>query len=128
VSIDPSAADWLVRRRVRLVGLDYLSVERFGRQPAANQRLHMELEHDGFAKEQPVVVSDTLDRMEFTLENRSGGAHETGLWIAGLPAGSYAVRVNGKNVTNVPGDAASTRVALPVAATGATRVEIARTK
>jgi arylformamidase len=34
VSIDPSAADWLVRRHVRLVGLDYLSVERFGRQPA----------------------------------------------------------------------------------------------
>ena len=40
-----------------------------------DQRLHMELDHDGFANEQPVVVSDTLDHIQFTLENRSGGAH-----------------------------------------------------
>jgi hypothetical protein len=93
-----------------------------------DQRVHLHLEHDGFAKEQPVVVSDPLDRLEFTLENRGRGAHETGLWVAGLPAGSYAVRVNGKSVTNLAGDTASTRVALPVAATGITRVEIARTK
>ena len=52
-----------------------------------DQRLHLELDHDGYAKEQPIVVADDLSRIQFTLENRTGGAHTTGLSIAGLPAG-----------------------------------------
>lgn len=39
VYIDPSAAHWLVDRGVRLVGLDYLSVEGFGHQPAETHQL-----------------------------------------------------------------------------------------
>jgi hypothetical protein len=90
-----------------------------------DQRLRMELDHDGFAREQPVVVSDALDRIQFTLENRTGGAHETGLWIAGLPKGSYAVAVDGRQVGRVDGGAARTRVALPVTAGATARVTIA---
>ncbi len=74
------------------------------------QRLHMELDHDGFAKEQPVVVSDALDRMQFMLENRTGGAHETGLWIAGLPEGNYAVSVDGRPAGQLAGSPRRTKV------------------
>jgi hypothetical protein len=67
-----------------------------------DQRLHMELDHDGYAKEQPIVVSDDLSRIQFTLENRTGGAHQTGLSIVGLPAGDYEVAVDGKPVGSSP--------------------------
>ena len=35
-----------------------------------DQRLHMELTGDGYAKEQPIVVNDALTKIQFTLENR----------------------------------------------------------
>lgn len=81
------------------------------------QRLHLEIDHDGFAKEQPVVFADDLSRIEFTLENRSGGAHETGLSIEGLPAGEYDVAVGGHKTASASGGKAQT-LSLPV--TGAT--------
>ena len=89
------------------------------------QRLHMVLDHDGFAKEQPVVVSDTLDRIQFVLENRTGPAHTTGLSISGLPAGTYTVTVDGRAVATIAG-AQATIVQLPVAAAATARVSIAR--
>jgi hypothetical protein len=86
-----------------------------------DQRLHLELDHDGFAKEQPVVVSDDLSRIQFTVENRTGGAHTTGLSIEGLP-GSYQVVVGGKDAGHVSGGAIHV-LSLPV--TGASvRVDI----
>ena len=88
----------------------------------------MELDHDGFAKEQPVVVSDTLDRVQFTLENRTGGAHETGVWIAGLPSGRYRVIVDGREVTQLDGGPDGTRVALPIGAAASTRIDIERVR
>jgi hypothetical protein len=90
-----------------------------------DQRLQMELDHDGFAREQPVVVSDALDRIQFTLENRTGGAHETGLWIAGLPKGRYTVAVDGRQVATVDAGAARTLVTLPVSASATARITIA---
>jgi hypothetical protein len=85
-----------------------------------DQRLHLTLDHDGFAKEQPIVVSDDLSRIQFTLENRSGGAHETGLSIGGLPPGEYEVTVDGKRVSimtragsvSLPVSASSSRVTI----------------
>jgi hypothetical protein len=64
-----------------------------------DQRLHMELARDGYAKEQPVTVNDTLTRIQFTLENRAKGAHSTELEISGLPAGNYRVTVDGNAKT-----------------------------
>lgn len=84
------------------------------------QRLHMVLDHDGFANEQPVIVRDDLARIEFVLENRTGREHQTGLRIAGLPAGEYAVSVDGKHVASVRGGAQETAVSLPIS--------VARTK
>ena len=87
-----------------------------------DQRLHLELDHDGFAKEQPVVVSDDLSRVEFVLENRTGGAHQTGLSVSGL-TGSYRVSVDGKEVGTYQGP---TIVALPVGGAATARVKIER--
>ena len=89
-----------------------------------DQRLHLELDHDGFAKEQPIVVSDALDRIQFVVENRTGGTHQTGLSIGGLPAGSYVVRVNDRQIATLVGGSAKTTVRLPVSASSA-RVTIA---
>jgi hypothetical protein len=90
-----------------------------------DQRFHMELDHDGYAREQPIVVSDDLSRIQFTLENRTGGAHKTGLTIAGLPAGDYTVAVDGLVAATVKGAQANT-VTLPVAGAASSRVTISR--
>jgi hypothetical protein len=86
----------------------------------------MVLDHDGYAKEQPVVVADDLSRIAFTLENRTGGAHTTGLTIAGLPAGDYTVTVDGKAAGKVNGSTAETTLSLPVGAASTARIEIRR--
>ena len=89
------------------------------------QRLHMELDHDGFAKEQPITVSDSLDRVQFIVENRTGPAHESVLSISGLPAGNYTMTVDGRAAGKISGGDAKTLLPIPVS--GATaRVSIAR--
>jgi hypothetical protein len=86
----------------------------------------MMLDHDGYAKEQPIVFADDLSRVQFTLENRTGGAHETGLMVAGLPAGEFTVSVDRKTVATVRGSDKETRVVLPVGDGPTTQVTIAR--
>jgi hypothetical protein len=61
-----------------------------------NIRFQMTLNRDGFAKERPVVFSDSLDRITFAIENRSSDTHKSVLSITGLPSGKYAVTLNGK--------------------------------
>jgi hypothetical protein len=89
-----------------------------------DQRLHLELDHDGFAKEQPIVVADDLSRIQFTLENRTGPAHTTGLTIEGLPPGDYQVTIGARNIRTVRGPELQ-RVALPIVAT-TERVSVTR--
>jgi len=60
-------------------------------------------DHNGYAKQQPVVVADDGSRIQFTLENRTGGAHETGLRIAVLPAGEYAVAIGNRKIGAIRG-------------------------
>jgi len=49
------------------------------------------------------VVADDGSRIQFTLENRTGGAHETGLRIAVLPAGKYAVAIGNRKIGAIRG-------------------------
>jgi len=77
------------------------------------------LDRDGFAKDQPVTFDDSLKQIDFQLENRGGGAHETVLHLRGVPAGRYRVSVNG---AALPSESLDVKV--PVAAIGATRVTI----
>lgn len=91
-----------------------------------NQRLHMILERDGYAKEQPITISDDLRRIAFTLENRSGRAHESGLLLAGLPEGDYSVRMGNRTVATIQADSAEQTVTLSVSDVAFTQVVIMR--
>jgi hypothetical protein len=90
------------------------------------QRLQMTLERDGFAREQPVTVSDALDQIQFVLENRTADAHETVLSIRGLPEGSFTVSVGGRTAATVAGGADERLVRLAVPAAPTTDVVIRR--
>jgi hypothetical protein len=93
-----------------------------------SQRLHMILDHDGYAKEQPIILDDGFARIQFTLENRTGRAHDTGLRISGLPEGAYAFATGGRIVTTIRGGTAQfISVTLPVGAGASTLVSITRT-
>lgn len=60
----------------------------------SERKVHLLLDRDGFAAEQPIVVNKELNRLCFTLENRSQDAHTTMLEIAGLPLGAYRLTVD----------------------------------
>ncbi len=47
------------------------------------ERLHMELDRDGFAAGKPIEFDDALSTVRFTLENRTGDQHTTVLRISG---------------------------------------------
>jgi hypothetical protein len=53
------------------------------------RRLHLTLERDGFAAEQPIAVGRELNRLSFTLEGRAPQSHEATLVVEGLPVGDY---------------------------------------
>jgi hypothetical protein len=91
-----------------------------------DQRLHMRLDHDGFAKEHSVTVTDDLSRVQFTVENRTGGAHSTALTIAGLPAGTYRLTAGGRAAATLQGGAAEQELALPMSAGPRTEFVIQR--
>ncbi len=63
---------------------------------ASPERLKIELDRDGFAAEQKIIADKSLNKISFTLENRTGDTHNTGLWLS-LP-GSYSVLQNGNKV------------------------------
>ena len=90
------------------------------------QRLHLELDHDGYARDRPIVVADDLSRVQFVLENRTGGAHTTGLTIAGLPAGNYTISVDRQVVSTIDGGVTAKKVALRVGAGPSADVVISR--
>jgi hypothetical protein len=61
-------------------------------------RLKIELARDGFDAKSDIVVDKTLKSVAFTIENRTGAAHETMVKLA-LPANShYTLTVDGKSV------------------------------
>jgi hypothetical protein len=73
-----------------------------GKNQTSPQRLKIQLDRDGFAAEQKIVTDKSLDKIAFTLENRTRDAHTTGLWLS-LPAGSsYSVLQNGKKIALTP--------------------------
>jgi len=90
------------------------------------QRFHMTLERDGFARELPIIVSDALDSIQFTIENRGGGAHETGLAIAGLPDGTYTVTVDGRVASTLSAGTQRQVVRLAIPAAASARIAIVR--
>ncbi|HEY3383531.1 MAG TPA: DUF5695 domain-containing protein [Vicinamibacterales bacterium] len=111
-------------KRVKVVSRDGLRV-RF-HIVRGNQRLHLVLDRDGYAKEQPISVADDLSRIEFTLENRTGTAHRTELAVSGLPAGTYTVTVDGQPAATILGSDREQTVTLAVGASPTLPVTIVR--
>lgn len=69
---------------------------------ASPRRLKIELDRDGFAAGQNIVVDRALKKVSFTLENRTGDDHSTGLWLALPEKSSYSVRQDGKQLALKP--------------------------
>jgi hypothetical protein len=57
-------------------------------------RVHIELDRDGFRAGAPVHVSEDRRRLTFALENRTDDEHSVRLHLAGLPAGDYQVTLD----------------------------------
>jgi hypothetical protein len=53
------------------------------------RRLHLALDCDGFAADQPIQVAPALDQFAIVLESRSPARHDTTVSIDGLPPGQY---------------------------------------
>jgi len=77
-------------------------------------RFQMALDRDGFAKEHPIVLTNSLDRISFEIENRAGTPHETTLILKGLPPGNYTVRRNGKSLSALVGSGTERELKVPV--------------
>ena len=61
-------------------------------------RMKIELERDGFAADGAITMDTALGAVAFTIENRTGNAHTTGIRLA-LPVNSrYELRQDGRAV------------------------------
>jgi hypothetical protein len=61
-------------------------------------RYNIALDRDGFLVEEAVHINKTLDRIQFTLENRSGNSHKTILNLFSLTASGMEVVVDRKEL------------------------------
>lgn len=66
--------------------------------PDSLARLKLELERDGFDAKQDIVMDKALRTIQFTLENRTGNAHRTGLRLSLPVNASYTLTVDGRAV------------------------------
>jgi len=80
------------------------------------QRFHMILDRDGFAKDQPIIFDDSLSEIRFSLESRSDTEHKTSLRVSGLKAGTYDVLLNGVSLLTwtAGDDKESASIQLPI--------------
>jgi hypothetical protein len=69
---------------------------------AQPRRLKVELDRDGFAAGQNIVVDPALKKVSFTVENRTSNDHSTGLWLAFPEKSAYRVTQNGKKLELKP--------------------------
>ena len=91
-----------------------------------SRRFQMELERDGFARNEPIRFDDVVSRLSFRIENRSSDRHATTIHLRALPAGKYSVTLDGTVLTTfVAALGESQSLTLPLGQTGG-RVTIAR--
>ncbi len=62
------------------------------------QRVGIELERDGFKKENPIVVNKKGDSIEFVLENRTAKKHQTRLTLDEKGTGNWTLSVDGEKL------------------------------
>jgi hypothetical protein len=84
------------------------------------QRVHLLLVRDGFAKDKAVSFDDELRTIQFTLENRASANHETVIRAAGLPSGTYEVKVENQPTQRLTvHNGEEQQIRIPVTASGA---------
>ena len=95
---------------------------------AQAQRLAVQLERDGFARELPLSLDKQLQHLAFTVENRTGDEHTTEVSLRFPYGTSYTIAQDGQPLRLVPtGDwDYPWRTTLTLGA-AATRIELART-
>jgi len=92
-----------------------------------NQRVHLLLNRDGFAKDQPITYNEDLSKIEFVLENRTSDVHQTTLTIGGLPAGKYELVFEEKVIVTFTSQGKNTHeLDIPVENTNTHRILIRR--
>lgn len=62
------------------------------------QRVGIELERDGFKKDNPVIVNKNRNRIEFTLENRSADSHVTRLTLDVKGSAKWTLKLDEKSI------------------------------
>ncbi len=77
-------------------------------------RLHLTLDRDGFASEQPIILSRRLDHLTFTLENRSPDRHEVTLTVENLPPGIHSANAGATSRSFHMEAGQQTRISLPL--------------
>jgi hypothetical protein len=83
------------------------------------RKLSLAFDHDGFAKGVPVSIDESLSKVAFQVENRSGDAHQTQLEISAPGTEGFDVSAGSQRLPAVR-TASGIRVEIPVAAGGAT--------
>ena len=68
------------------------------------RRLKIELERDGFAENENIIMHADLSRISFLLENRTGDTHCCGIRLSVPPDAQYDVVCDGKNIPLVNTD------------------------
>jgi hypothetical protein len=90
-------------------------------------RVHLALDHDGFAAAKAIRFDDNLERVSFTVENRDPQPqrlHATQMTISGLPS-VYEVIVDGKTLSRLAAEGGT--VALLIGEEG-TSISLVRTR
>lgn len=91
------------------------------------RRLELELARDGFARDEPITVHKSLDRVALTVENRTGDSHETRLSLWPPYGAEYELLQDGEPVELVPsGDWDHPWRATLRMAEGPSRIELVR--
>lgn len=62
------------------------------------KRLSLKLDHDGFQKDEVIIVNRSLNEINFKVENRSGDRHITRLEVSSSDCADIELKVNGKRI------------------------------
>ena len=66
------------------------------------RRIKLDLERDGFVADGTITMDKSLDRITFTVENRTANAHQTRLLLSVPVHSKYELRQDGQSVPLVP--------------------------
>lgn len=85
--------------------------------------LHIELDRDGFSRQNPVEITGDAERIQFYLKSRYAPEHTTVVSIEGLPSGGYILEKTGALTTKIV-VSPSHALKLPVTLSGTADVRI----